>query len=82
MIRICFSVSAGVLVDLRLDGIQKHKQTGVIRIVRVVHESIEQIRRGHMRAGRKIGGAPDVKRDCISTVLEDAVIEDQIDARN
>ena len=82
MIRISRGITASVLIDLSLARIQKHQQPWVVCLASVINQRIEQIRRRHRRVSREIGGAPGVKRDCISTVLEDAVIENQIHARN
>ena len=82
LVRIRRAVAPRVFIDLRLGRVQKYKQTRVIRIVRVIHQSIEQIRRRHRCVSRKISGTSNIKRHCVGPVLKQAVVDNQIDARN
>jgi hypothetical protein len=82
LIRIRRAVAACVFIDLRLGRVQKHKQARVVCLAIVINQGVEQIRCIYRRASWKVRRASSVERDCISTVLQAAVIENQIHARN
>lgn len=82
LIRIRRAVAARTFINLLFSPVQKHKQARVVRIIRVVHERVQQIRCRNRRAAREIGGVSNVKRDRFGVVLQRAVVGNQIDARN
>ena len=82
LIGISGAVAARVFIDLRLGRVQKYQQTWVIRITRLVHESIQQVRGRDRCAAGEIGSVANVKGHRVGAILKSIVIENQIHARN
>ena len=68
-----------ILVDLRLTGLQQHQQPGVVEIVCVVDDGVDQIGRRHRAAVRKRAA---IQRDRVGTVLQRVVGKRDVRARN
>ena len=77
------AASAAVFIDLRLSWIQQREQSCIVRIIRVVDDGVEEIRRGDGSAGGEVRGVAGEDRDRVGAVLQQMFgIEYEIDARN
>lgn len=79
MIRVGRAVAAGVLVNLRLTGVEQNQQPWIIRVVRVIDECIQQVCGCHRCPVGKVGSTSDIERDRIGAILQRAIGEYQID---
>jgi hypothetical protein len=72
------AVAAAVLVNLWLTAVEQDQQPGVICVIRVIDQGIEQIRGGDRRAVGKVRGVADIESDRVGAVLQQTIREHQI----
>ena len=63
-------VAGAVFVHLRLAGVQQHQQPGVVGIVGVVDDGVDEIGCRDRRVVREVGGVAGVERDRVGAVLQ------------